>query len=210
MELLFCDKHIVVCVKPSGVLSARDASGKENIQDVLAEQLKVAEVYPVHRLDREVSGVMVYALSGIAAAKLSLAVSDHQNFIKEYIALVEGKPNAVEGVFEDLLFKDSTKNKSFVVKKERRGVKKAKLSYTVLGEREGITAVKVRLYTGRTHQIRVQFASRKMPIVGDRKYGGRASDGGIELYSVRLCFKHPISGEFLEFEKIPEGVQQWF
>ena len=203
MELLFSDEHIVICIKPSGVLSVKDTSGKANMQDMLAEQLNVREVYPVHRLDREVSGVMVYALSSLAAAKLSAQVSDHNRFIKEYIALVEGKPLADEGVFEDLLFKDSRKNKTFVVKKERKGVKKAKLSYKVISYNGAESLIKVRLYTGRTHQIRVQFASRKMPIVGDRKYGGRANERGIELYSARLSFMHPCTGQIMNFEHMP-------
>lgn len=206
MKLLFCDEHIVVCVKPSGVLSTRDTSGKENMQDLLLNELKVRDVYPIHRLDREVSGVMVYALSSVAAAKLSECVADHQKFVKEYMAIIDGRPESDEGVLEDLLFKDSSKNKTFVVKKERRGVKKAKLAYNVVGTIGQDSVVRVRLFTGRTHQIRVQFASRKMPIVGDRKYGGRACENGIELYSVRLSFKHPLSGELLDFEEIPSTL----
>lgn len=204
MEILFKDEHIVVCIKPSGVLSAKDASGKPNMTDLLAEELKCETVYPIHRLDREVSGVMVFALTASAAARLSADAADHTRFVKEYMAVVSGCPEQPTGVFEDLLFKDSSKNKSYVVKKLRRGVKKAKLSYEVIESLGYKSLVKVKLFTGRTHQIRVQFASRKMPIVGDRKYGGVSKDNGIDLYSVRISFFHPETNQYLTFESIPE------
>ena len=204
MEFLYKDEHIVVCIKPSGLLSAKDASGKANMPSVIAEELGIKEVYPVHRLDKEVSGVMVFALTSKAAAKLSADVSDHSKFVKEYLALVGGTPKEAEGVFEDLLFKDSSKNKTFVVKKERRGVKKAKLEYKTVDVIGGKALVRVKLHTGRTHQIRVQFSSRGMPIVGDRKYGGENCDNGIMLFSVKLSFAHPITNEKLSFDYVPE------
>ncbi len=204
MKVLYRDKDIVVCVKPSGVLSAADASGADNLPDMLKKDLGVSEVFPIHRLDREVSGLMVYALSKRAAAALSAQAADHTQFVKEYIALVGGKPEEDEGVLEDLLFKDSSKNKTYVVKRERRGVKKAKLGYTVLEKRDDCSLVRIRLYTGRTHQIRVQFASRKMPLLGDRKYGGAVRADGIALYSVALHFIHPITRESLHFELLPD------
>ncbi len=206
MEILFKDEHIVVCVKPAGVLSAKDASGKPNMMDMLSDELGLEKVYPIHRLDREVSGVIVFAVSNTAAARLSAEASDHTRFVKEYLALVDGTPSKEQGVFEDLLFKDSSKNKIFVVKNERKGVKKAKLEYLVIKRIGDCTLVRVKLFTGRTHQIRVQFASRKMPIVGDRKYGGRKSQDGIALFSTLLSFSHPVSGEKMIFEKIPEKL----
>lgn len=200
MDILYKDGHVVVCIKPSGVLSAKDASGKPNMNDILADELGIDEIFTVHRLDREVSGVMVYALTSADAAKLSADAADHTRFIKEYVAAVSGVPDPPKGTFEDLLFKDSAKNKSFVVKKMRRGVKKAKLSYEVLETSGDKSLVRVRLYTGRTHQIRVQFASRKMPIIGDRKYGGTANENGILLKSVKVAFYHPKTNELLTFE----------
>lgn len=208
MDILYKDEHIVVCVKPAGLLSAKDASGKPNMTDALCKELGCSTVYTVHRLDREVSGVMVYALTHTSAAKLSACAADHTRFCKEYVAVVEGRPEKAEGLLEDLLFKDSSKNKTFVVKKERRGVKKAKLYYKTLAELGGNTLIRVKLFTGRTHQIRAQFASRKTPILGDRKYGGRANERGIELYSFRISFIHPITGEKLDYKYIPEDFKE--
>lgn len=204
MEILYKDSHIVVCIKPSGLLSARDASACANMTDELGRELDVSEVYPVHRLDREVSGVMVYALNSAAAAKLSAGAADHTKFVKEYYAVICGAPDEPNGVFEDLLFKDTKRSKSFVVDKMRKGVKKAKLEYEVLEKIEDFSLVKVRLHTGRTHQIRVQFASRKMPLLGDRKYGGKKSEKGIALKSVSLVFAHPVTNEWLSFQQIPK------
>lgn len=203
IEVLYRDDDIVVLVKPSGILSTADASGGSSLPELIKKDLGVSEVFPIHRLDREVSGLMVYALSKKAAADLSAQATDHTKFVKEYLAFVEGSPEDDNGVFEDLLFKDSARNKTYVVKRERRGVKKAKLSYTVLERFNTETLVRVKLYTGRTHQIRVQFASRKMPIFGDRKYGGSPKDDGIALYSVALSFTHPANRKPMFFESLP-------
>lgn len=204
MEILFKDQHIVVCIKPSGVLSASDISGSKNMTDMLKDEVGVAQVYPIHRLDREVSGVMVYALSKSAADKLSADCSEKDRFKKVYYAVCSGTPTEQRGVFEDLLFKDTKRSKSFVVDKMRKGVKTAKLEYEVLESLEDKCLVKISLITGRTHQIRVQFASRKMPLIGDRKYGGEKSEKGLALRSVTLTFYHPVTKERLSFEKIPE------
>ena len=204
MKILYRDNHIVVCIKPSGVLSAKDASGSKNMTDMLKEELGVMEVYPIHRLDRDVSGVMVYALSSVAAAKLSQGAFDKNEFQKVYYAVVSGMPFEQRGFFEDLLFKDTKRSKCFVVDKMRKGVKTAKLEYEVLKSLNERCLVKVMLHTGRTHQIRVQFASRKMPLIGDRKYGGEKSDKGIALRSVSVGFTHPVTKERLYFEQIPD------
>jgi len=146
---------------------------------------------------------MAYALSKKAAAVLSKDISEG-NFHKYYTATVYGCPDENEGVYEDLLFKDSAKNKSFVVKKERRGVKKAKLSYKVLStENDGETVkstVEIYLYTGRSHQIRVQFSHRGMPLVGDGKYGAKDNVKNIALCCTRLRFNHPSQKEEMVFE----------
>lgn len=188
-DVIFEDDALVVCIKPRGVLSCADASGKESMNDLLAPRT----VYPVHRLDREVNGIMVFAKTKQAAAFLS----NTDGFVKEYRALCEGDlPD--EGEMVDLLYHDRSKNKTYVVKRKRNGVKEARLSYRVVQRQADFTLVQVRLYTGRTHQIRVQFASRGCPLQGDRKYGAKSS-GEIGLTAFRLSFPHP-NGEILTFE----------
>ena len=204
MEIIYKDSEIVVCIKPKGVLSTEDLSGKASMPSILRRELCIDEVFPVHRLDREVSGLMVFALTKQAAARLSADVMNSERFLKEYMAVACGIPESNNGILNDLLFKDSKKNKTYVVDKKRRGVKEARLEYRLVNIIGDKSVVRIRLFTGRTHQIRVQFASRKMSLLGDRKYGGESSENGIALYSVRLRFHHPTTNEFLDFEKIPD------
>ncbi len=192
MDILFSDSHIVVCVKPVG-LDAEHA-----VPSHLKESLG-GDIFPVHRLDRAVSGVMVYARTKQSAAALSRAVQDG-TMVKEYLAVVHGTPPS-SGDFEDLLFKDSRQNKVFVVKRERRGVKKARLTFERLAVVDERSLVRIRLYTGRTHQIRVQFASRGFPLVGDHKYGARDKEQAPLLFSHRLTFPH--GGQTVSFEAAP-------
>ncbi len=196
MILLFEDEALLVCVKPRGVLSAGDASGKLNMNELLAPR----EVFPVHRLDREVTGLMVFAKTKQAAAFLSAKMGE--SFRKEYLARCEGTPPK-EGTLTDLLYHDRGKNKTYVVKRKRGGVKEAKLSYEVLAREAGSSLVRVRLYTGRTHQIRVQFASRGYPLLGDKKYGAKTG-GSLQLCSYQLSFPHP-DGRLLSFT-LPEDL----
>lgn len=201
MEILFKDENIVVCIKPVGLLSQADNNGGESMITRLSS-LCGGEIYPLHRLDREVGGVMIYARTKSAAAALSADIAKG-DFKKEYIALVHGKPSAPCGEMHDLLFKDSRKNKSFVVKRMRKGVKEALLEYHIINTEKNdettLSAVRVILHTGRTHQIRVQFASRGMPLAGDRKYGAKDCFSSIGLWSFRLCFNHPVSREEMQF-----------
>lgn len=202
MEILFEDKDLIVCIKERGVLSQEGKEGEKTMTSLLSMQTG-REVYPVHRLDKEVGGVMVFAKNQKAAAALSSQVTD-RTMEKEYITLIDGCPEEKEGTMEDLLFFDRSKNKSFTVKKERRGVKKALLSYRVLDQKDGLSLVRVKLHTGRTHQIRVQFASRKMPIVGDRRYGSKRESKIIALWSCYISFVHPVTKERMTFEKMSE------
>ncbi|MBQ6893335.1 MAG: RluA family pseudouridine synthase [Clostridia bacterium] len=199
-EVLYSDKEIVVIIKPCGVLSE---DGEGSACALIREALSVNDVYPIHRLDRDVSGVMVYALTKNAAAKLSRAVTENA-LEKVYLAVVHGIPEHPSGVFTDLLFKDSKKNKSYVVKRERKGVRRAELSYEVLESANDRSLVRVKLHTGRSHQIRVQFASRKMPLFGDRKYGADDGEKQIALFSHCLVFPHPTGG-IMTFSKDPDG-----
>lgn len=205
IKILFEDKYLAVCIKPRGVLS-QEGTG-ETMPSLLAAQCG-GTFYPVHRLDKEVSGVMVYARTKEAAAKLSQLVSDHEAFRKQYLAVVEGTLAEREGVLEDLLFHDRFKNKTYVVDRMRGGVKAAKLSYEVLEEKEGKSLLRIRLYTGRTHQIRVQFSSRRLPLAGDRRYGA-AGDGNIALFSESLVFPHPITREMISVFARPEAEGHW-
>ena len=187
MELLYCDNDIVVCVKPVGMDAEHDVPAALG-----------GEIFPIHRLDKNVGGVMVYAKTRQAAAALSRAVQEG-TMGKEYVALVHGCPPEA-GDWEDLLWKDSGKNKVFVVNRERRGVKKARLEYKRLTAGEP-SLVRIRLHTGRSHQIRVQFASRKFPLVGDHKYGSRDASTAPMLFSCKLTF--PWKGKTWEFEALP-------
>lgn len=195
MDILFSDKDLVLCRKPVGVDS------EHQVPQLILQQLG-GEVYPIHRLDLNVGGVMVYARTKTAAAQLSKAVQDG-SLVKEYVAMVHGTPPE-SGDWQDLLFKDSRKNKVFVVKKERSGVKAARLEFTRLSAGEQ-SLVRIRLHTGRSHQIRVQFSSRGFPLVGDHKYGSRAKETAPMLYSCALTF--PWKGERMHFEDLPGWVQ---
>jgi 23S rRNA pseudouridine1911/1915/1917 synthase len=189
MEILYSNKEIVVCVKPVGL------DAEHEVPAALTEQLG-GDIFPIHRLDKNVGGVMVFARTKSAASVLSRAVQDG-TLIKEYVATVHGMPPEC-GDWTDLLFKDSSKNKVFVVKKDRKGVKKARLEFVRHGENQ----VRIRLHTGRSHQIRVQFASRGFPLVGDHKYGSRDECTAPLLYS--CCLTFPWAGQQLRFEKLPE------
>lgn len=193
MKILYSDKDIVALIKPVGMDSEREVPEK------IKEQIG-GDVFTVHRLDKNVGGVMVYARNRITAAALSKTIQQGE-MIKEYVALVHGAPPE-SGVLEDLLFKDSKKNKVFVVKRERKGVKRAKLEYRLIKAYEETSLVRIRLYTGRSHQIRVQFASRGFPLVGDHKYGSRDKSNLPMLYSCKITF--PYKNKTVSFEAMPD------
>ena len=195
MKILYTDRGIVACIKPVGLDSEAE------VPAALKAELG-GEIFPIHRLDKNVGGIMVFARTKSAAAALSKAVQDGQ-MVKEYVAMVHGTPPE-SGDWEDFLFKDSRKNKIFAVKKERKGVKYARLEFSRLQGGEQ-SLVHIRLHTGRSHQIRVQFSSRGFPLVGDHKYGSRDAATAPMLFSCRITL--PWNGENRIFESLPDWAQ---
>ena len=194
MDILYSDRDLAVCIKPVGLDS------ENQVSSALKEQLG-GEIFTVHRLDLNVGGVMVYARTKAAAAKLSKSIQEG-TMVKEYVAMVHGT-TPESGDWEDLLWKDSKKNKVFVVKRKRAGVKDARLEFQTL--RSGETSlVRIRLHTGRSHQIRVQFSSRGFPLMGDHKYGSRDQLNEPRLFS--CCIRFPWGNEIKEFEVFPEWM----
>ena len=205
-DILYKDTHILVVLKSPGLLSEGEA--KDSLPQLLREHLQESgeksDIYTVHRLDRETGGIMVYARTKKAAAKLSLDITEGR-WKKIYTALLWGRPEQDSGTLCDLLYYDRQRSKSFVVKNARKGVKEAILCYSVISSpTPETTAVRIELETGRTHQIRVQFASRKMPLCGDRRYGAPAESGkNLALCATELSFFHPITDQPLCFKTAP-------
>ena len=202
IPIIHMDNDIIVCLKPAGLLS--EGEGPESLLTVLSERCG-GEIFPVHRLDRGAAGLMVFARHSKAAAGLSRAVQE-KRLKKEYFALISGVPAEKEGEMTDFLFKDSHKGKVFAVKRPRKGVREARLTYRTLWSDGETSLVRIALDTGRTHQIRVQFSSRGMPLLGDGKYGSRVK-GDLALFSCALGFPHPKTGKQMEFQAKPTGVQ---
>ena len=205
MELIYCDEEIVVCVKPARVLSTDEPGG---MPELVREALGTEDVRTVHRLDRVVSGLMVLARSADSASELSRQIRDDE-FEKEYLAVVHGSPEYDIGKFYDLLFRDKARKMTMVATEPGKGVLPATLSYRVLKRKNQMSRVRIKLETGRTHQIRVQFASRGMPLVGERKYSTLQDDCEIALWSYRLAFTHPTTGEKMEFLLEPPETYPW-
>ena len=201
IEILYRSHDLLICVKPAGVLSQSGTSGQKSMISLLESQTG-CRVYPVHRLDREVGGVMVYALSRTAAGNLSQQIQSGQ-MVKEYLAVTNGIPPQSEGLLTDLLFHDRVRNKTYVVDRKRKGVKEARLMYRVLETSQSQSLIHVRLLTGRTHQIRVQFASRGTPLSGDGKYGG--GSGPLLLWAFGLTLDLP-GAERKRFTAIPSKL----
>ncbi len=196
-EILFESEELTACVKPAGMLSEKSADGQD-IVSVLEEDL--GKIYPLHRLDRPVGGVMIFARTPAAAAKYTELIKNG-GVVKSYLALVDGVPEPPEGEMRDYLFKDSRKNKVFVVKRQRKGVREAVLDYKTLEVRpDGTSLLLITLKTGRSHQIRAQLASRGMPVSGDGKYGSKVNRD-IALWSFR------IEADGITFTALPEWAE---
>lgn len=207
MEIIYQDQDVLVCVKPARVLSTDEPGG---LPELIRQELgdPKADIRTVHRLDRVVSGLMVLARNAPAAAALSRQIREN-TFEKEYLAVLHGVPVAENGTLRDLLGRDKARKMTFVAQEPAKGVQEAVLHYRVLRREDGISLVRVRLETGRTHQIRVQFASRGLPLVGERKYSTLDDPCEIALWSCHVGFTHPVTGERMSFELEPAGVYPW-
>ena len=205
MEIIYQDQDIVVCIKPPRVLSTDEPGG---LPELLRQTLCTQDFRTVHRLDRVVSGLMVVARNAAAASELSRQIREDQ-FEKEYLAVIHGRPEETEGRLYDLLLRDKARKMTMVATKEGKDVQPASLTYRVLESRNGLSKVRIKLDTGRTHQIRVQFASRGLPLVGERKYSELNDPCEIALWSYRLGFTHPKTGEKMEFTHEPPLTYPW-
>ncbi|MBE6632152.1 MAG: RluA family pseudouridine synthase [Ruminococcaceae bacterium] len=216
LNVIYEDKYIIVCIKPYGILSQPAPGDERSMLSLISEYLrsKGEKEYTglIHRLDRMTGGIMIFSKDPVVTGKLSTAVSE-RDFKKEYLAAVSGCPDEKSGIYSDLIFKDSASGKSFVTDTVRKGVKNASLEYENLITKETesgpVSLIKILLHTGRTHQIRVQFSSRQMPLLGDGKYGSRIKMPYIGLWSHSLAFKHPITKKDMYFSAPPPDEYPW-
>ena len=206
MEIVYSDNEILICVKPARVLSTDEPGG---LPDLLRQELgdPKADVRTVHRLDRVVSGLMVLARNAAAASELSRQIRE-DIFRKQYLAVVHGVPEK-SGTLTDLLLRDKARRMTVVVDQPQKGAQEAILDYERLATAQDMSRVRIDLKTGRTHQIRVQFSSRGMPLVGERKYAVLEDDCEIALWSHKIGFYHPKTGQWMEFCKKPPCVYPW-
>ena len=217
LKIIYEDNHIIVVEKPVNIPSQGDKTGDEDMLTIIKKYLiekynKPGDAYLglVHRLDRPTGGVMVFAKTSKAASRLSEQIRE-KKFNKEYLCIVDGKMENNAGVFEDYLVKNEKNNLSKVTDKNNKNAKLAKLEYEVLkyDEKINLSLVSVKLYTGRHHQIRVQFASRNHSLYGDQKYGTRGRGKQLCLWAYKLSFTHPTTKELLEFTDYPDPIGSW-
>lgn len=217
MKILYEDKYLLLCEKPVGVESQVSSKNKEDMPTLLSEYRRGrgedGYIGVVHRLDTATGGAMIYSKRSDMTGKLSALVQSG-DYKKVYLAVVHGEPAEQSGEMRDLLYHDKMKNKSFVCDKKRNGVKEAILNYRVLEVAENengekMSLVVIELVTGRTHQIRVQFASRKLPLVGDGKYGSRDNHVTCALWSHKVELVHPITKKIILAESMPQNGYPW-
>ena len=211
LTILYEDAHLVICLKPPGVLSEDSEKGRcmpALLREHYRAQGKNDYIATVHRLDKIVGGVMVFSRRRQVTGMLTAAMARHE-ITKEYLAVLRGHPEKAEDTLTDLLFRDAAHNKSYVVKRMRKGVREARLSYREIARTEVLSLVRIQLHTGRTHQIRVQFASRGLPLLGDIRYGSRDERCTAALWSYRLALRHPVTGKTVDVSALPPEGYPW-
>lgn len=207
MELVYTDADVVVCVKPPRVLSTDEPGGvPELVRQALGKA--DADIRTVHRLDRVVGGLMVLARNPAAASDLSRQIREGR-FEKNYLAVLHGAPEGEKGTLRDLLGRDKARKMTYIASAPGKGIQEAVLAYQVLNRQDGMSRVHVCLFTGRTHQIRVQFAGRDLPLVGERKYSTRNDPCELALWSCHLGFFHPATGAWMTFDREPPELYPW-
>jgi 23S rRNA pseudouridine1911/1915/1917 synthase len=206
MKILYTDDRVIVCIKPVGILSTDEPGGMpELLRKELGEDLSIKSV---HRLDRAVGGVMVYARTKRAAADLSRQIQRGE-FHKTYLAVVHGIPSHRQGELRDWLHRDKARKMTFVTPEGTPEAQEAILKYEMMGSYEDLSMLKIQLLTGRTHQIRCQLSSRGWPIAGDVKYGAPNDGCGVALWSYMIEFLHPRNGGRMSFIHKPENTYPW-
>ena len=205
MELIHVDRDVVVCIKPPRVISTDEPGG---LPDMIREALGDPNIRTVHRLDRVVSGLMVLARTRKAASELSRQIIAGE-FGKEYLAVLHGIPSEDAATLRDLLLRNKQERKTYVVSEPGKDVQEAVLNYHLLSQKGNLSMVRIELVTGRTHQIRAQFSSRGLPLVGDQKYGSGEDNCEIALWSHKIAFNHPYTGKRMEFVQNPPEVYPW-
>lgn len=213
LNVIYEDNHIIVVEKPVNVPSQSDNTGDKDMLTFIKEYIKETYNKPgnvylglVHRLDRPVGGIMVFAKTSKAASRLSESIRKNEMH-KTYLAVING--HVEDSKLEDYLYKDEALNTTKVVSKDKEGAKLAKLSYKVLEEKDNLSLVEIALETGRHHQIRVQFSSRGHSLYGDQKYGNGPKNTQIALWAYKLEFKHPVKDEVMTFECMPKKIGIW-
>ena len=211
LTILYEDAHLVICLKPPGVLSEDSEKGRcmpALLREHYRAQGKSDYIATVHRLDKIVGGVMVFSRRRQVTGMLTAAIARHE-ITKEYLAVLRGHPEKAEDTLTDLLFRDAAHNKSYVVRRMRKGVREARLSYREIARTDALSLVRIQLHTGRTHQIRVQFASRGLPLLGDIRYGSRDERCTAALWSYRLALRHPVTGKTVDVSALPPEGYPW-
>ena len=217
LKVIYEDNHIIVVEKMPNIPSQSDKTGDIDLLTIVKQYIKEKYNKPgnvylglVHRLDRPVGGIMIFAKTSKAAGRLSEQIRN-KTFRKKYLAVVDGKIEKRSGVLEDYLYKDERNNMSKVVRKDKRNVKLAKLDYEVItyNEVKNLSLVKINLHTGRHHQIRVQLSHFEHSIFGDQKYGTRGKGKQIALWAYELTIQHPTSKEEITFKDLPETNGTW-